>query len=109
VDLMRRVLDKLHLANRTQPTICDLCPTAAISSVGREYHDRNPVALTLVGTVQGFLPGFTSSSGFFAGSTCLRPGHVPNSAHARPPHMVDHSLEKNGPYWTFQFDQNTVY
>ena len=30
------------------------------SSVGREYHDRNPAALPLVGTVQGFLPGFTS-------------------------------------------------
>ena len=29
----------------------------------REYHDRNPAALPLVGTVEGFLPGFTSSVG----------------------------------------------
>ena len=30
------------------------------SSVGREYHDRNPAILPLGGTAQGFLPGFTS-------------------------------------------------
>ena len=32
------------------------------SSVRREYHDRNPAALSLVGTVQGFLPGFTRTN-----------------------------------------------
>ena len=43
-------------------------PSVHTYSVRREYvasaskHDRNPATLPLVGTVQGFLPGFTRHS-----------------------------------------------
>ncbi len=51
-------------ARDSEPALAVLAADTGIpelaSSVGREYHDRNPAMLPLVQTVQGFLPGFTS-------------------------------------------------
>jgi hypothetical protein len=57
-----------HQAQRNHEKMPDFCYTAVTSSfglnptsVGREYHDRSAAALHLMGTAQGFLPGFTQT------------------------------------------------